>query len=180
MSQDDIRSLLAGGDRRSIGHSNEVAALLSVQPERAAELVGCVWDADPLVRIRAADAAENASRRKPELLEAFKTALLSLVGEAVQQEVRWHLAQMVPRLRLTDSERQFVIERLQTYLTDRSSIVKTSAMQSLYELTLGDLELEPMAMEVIRDAVRSGTPAMRARGRKLLRRMTGGAPSDPD
>jgi hypothetical protein len=166
--------MLAQGDRRSIARSNEVAELVALHPEQVAELVECLWDPDPCICMRAADAMEKASRGKHALLEAHKAELLGLLAEAQQQELRWHLAVMVPRLRLTVPERRRAVKLLQTYLEDRSSIVKTFAMQGLADLSLQDPALRPMVTELIRSLARTGTPAMRARGRKLLRQLEEG------
>jgi hypothetical protein len=46
---------------------------------------------DPVLRSRAADAAEKVSRRRPELLAAHKRRLLGHVAEVPQQGVRWHV-----------------------------------------------------------------------------------------
>jgi hypothetical protein len=121
--------------------------------------------------MRAADAMEKASRQNAAPLQAHKAELLGLLAEAEQQEVRWHLAVMVPRLRLTAIERRRVVKLLQIYLEDRSSIVKTFAMQGLADLALQDPALQPMVTELIRSLARTGTPAMRARGRKILPRL---------
>ncbi|HXX01050.1 MAG TPA: hypothetical protein VEJ00_07545, partial [Candidatus Acidoferrales bacterium] len=98
------------------------------------ELIECLWSDDPIVCMRAADAAEKISVRKPALLAAFKAELLGLADETTQAELRWHLALMLPRLRLTSRERARATLRLQDYLNDRSSIVKTCALQGLAEL----------------------------------------------
>jgi hypothetical protein len=131
----NIAALLAGGDRRSIGRSNQVVALVRVRPERFAELMRCLWSDDPIVRMRAADAAEKVSAPLPELLAPFRAELLGLLVEADQQEMRWHLAQMIPRLSLNSTERGRAIATLRAFLSDDSSIVKTCAMQALVELT---------------------------------------------
>jgi hypothetical protein len=98
------------------------------------------------------------------------------LAEATQQEMRWHPASIVPRLQLTRSECRRVAGILRQYLTDRSSIVKTFAMQGLADLISRDsikhdASLRPMVLELLRSLSRTGTPAMRARGRILLRRL---------
>jgi hypothetical protein len=50
--------------------------------------------------MRAADAAEKISRDRVILLQPDKRLLLGLLAETTQQEMRWHLAVMVPRLKL--------------------------------------------------------------------------------
>jgi hypothetical protein len=166
-----MRALLTGGSRRSIGRSGEVVDLVCEEPKRFSELIQCLWDDDPIVAMRAADAAEKVSRARPDLPQPHKRELLGLLHEAVQQELRWHLALMIPRLRLTASERRRAAEHLQVYLDDRSSIVKTCAMQGLAELATQDSMLKADVLERIRTLTRTGTPAMRARGRKLLQQL---------
>lgn len=154
-----------------IGRSDEVAAMVSEAPELFPELIAGLWSEDPLVRMRAADAAEKVTRKKRELLEPYKGELLGLMAETGQQELRWHLAAMVPRLLLNAKQRNLATSLLVGYLEDRSSIVKTFALQGLADLAQDDPSLRPGVIEVLRQATRSGTPAMKARGRKLLVRL---------
>ena len=167
----DVLALLSGGDRRSVGRSDSVVTTVLAQPALFRSLIQGMWDKDPIVRMRAADAAEKASLKKPELLRPFKAELLGLLAEANEQELRWHLAQMVPRLALTASERAQAASLLRTYLDDRSSIVKTFAMQALADLADADETLLPETIELLHQLTRTGTPAMRARGRRLLARL---------
>ena len=121
--------------------------------------------------MRAADVMEKVSRERAMLLAPYKAQLLSLLAEAAQQELRWHLAVTIPRLRLTASECRKAAEILKTYLEDGSSIVRTFAMQGLADLARQDAALLPCVTELIRALTRSGTPAMRARGRMLLKEL---------
>ena len=162
--------LLKGKDRRSIGRSNEVVALVLREPGRLRELMKCVWSDDPVLRMRAADAAEKVSAKKPRLLDPFKAELLGLLSEAEQKELRWHLALMIPRLQLTRAERLRASEEFKRYLEDSSSIVKTFAMQALVDLAQDEPSLHPQVRDLLEQAVRAGTPAMKARARKLLER----------
>jgi hypothetical protein len=169
MHPETIAAMLGGGDRRSIGCADQVGSLVSEQPERFAELLGCLWDEDPIVRMRAADAAEKVTVRRPELLKPHKRELLGLLAEAEQMELRWHLAVMVPRLALTRPERQRAAASLQRYLEDRSSIVKTFALQGLVDLGRQDASLRELAKQALEESLRTGTAAMKARARKLMK-----------
>jgi hypothetical protein len=124
-----------------------------------------------LVRMLAADAAEKVTRENRELLGPFKGELLGLMADATQQEVRWHLAEMVPRLALNAKERQLAISLLNRYLEDRSSIVRTFALQGLADFAEDDASIRSGVIEVLREATRTGTAAMKARSRKLLARL---------
>ena len=166
----ELNALLAGGDRRSIGRADALAVMVLKQPALFSELIAGLWDTDPLVRMRAADAAEKVSLKQPDLLRPFKAELLGLLAETNEQEIRWHLAQMVPRLALTRQECARAASLLRGYLNDRSSIVKTFAMQALADLVSIDATLLPETVDLLHQLTRSGTSAMRARGRKLLER----------
>ena len=171
MPRRDILVLLKGGDRRSTGRSDQIAAVVSKDPKLFPKLIAGLWSPDPLVRMRAADAAEKVTRKNPALLTPYKKELLGLMTEATQQELRWHLAVMVPRVPLNATERQLAISALNTYLEDRSSIVKTFALQGLADLAQSDPDVRLEVKDILREATRNGTPAMKARGRKLLLRL---------
>jgi hypothetical protein len=168
MRRDGFMQLLSGGDRRSIGKSNQVVAQILKRPDRFAELIECMWSDDAIVRMRAADAAEKISVQRPELLAPFKAELLGCADETTQAEMRWHMALMLPRLPLSAGERERATVRLREYLSDRSSIVKTFALQGLAELAMGDAARECEMMDLLQKVGRTGTPAMKARSRKLL------------
>lgn len=163
-----IRSFLAGGDRRSIGKANKLVELLASRPNLLPELVRHIWDTDPVIAMRAADALEKFTRQQTDVLQRFKKELLGLAEETRQQELRWHLAAMLPRLQLTPAERQRATGILMQYLRDKSSIVKTFALQGLFDLSVLHSELRPQVEELLTAAASTGTAAMRARSRKLL------------
>jgi len=166
-----ILALLNGEDRRTIGRSNQVAAIVSNDPDLFRELIAGLWDTDAALRMRAADAAEKVTRKHPELLQPYKKELLGLMSEVEQQELRWHLAVMVPRLALNARERQSAMTSLSAYLEDRSSIVKTFTLQGLADLAEDVPSVRSTVLEILREATRNGTPAMKARSRKLLLRL---------
>ncbi len=168
MGRRNITTLLAGGDRRSIGRADHVAAIVLRKRELFPELITGLWSKDPVIRMRTADAVEKVTRKKPELLMPYKKELLGLMAEAKDAELRWHLAAMVPRLPLNSMERERVASTLELYLADRSSIVKTFALQGLADLARSDAAMRAAVIEILREAARNGTPAMKARSRKLL------------
>jgi HEAT repeat protein len=164
-----IASILAGSDRRSIGRADEAVKLVLKQPKLFRELISCLWHDDAVVRMRAADAAEKVSAQKLQLLVRYKSQLLGLFAEATQIELRWHLAQMIPRLNLNSLERQRAVAILRRYLDDRSSIVRTFALQALAELSQHDKALRSETKQLLEEALHSGTAAMKARARNLLK-----------
>jgi hypothetical protein len=168
MKRKNILCLLEGGDRRTIGHSDRIVAMVSGDPELFPALIAGLWSEDRLVRMRAADASEKVTRKRPELLQPYKRELLGLMAETREQELRWHLAVMVPRLSLNFQDTQAALSAMSRYLEDRSSIVKTFALQGLVDLAADAPNLRSRVVEILREATRNGTPAMKARSRKLL------------
>ena len=167
-----IRSmLLAGRNRLHAGRAREVADLVLAQPKKLPQLIECLWDEDAGVANRAADALERATFRQPSLAHPWKDALLGLLAEARENKLRWNLALSVPRIKLSAAEAQRAAEALRVYLEDKSSIVKTAAMHGLVDLTRHDPSLLPEVLDMLRILSRSGTPAMRARGRILLKKL---------
>jgi hypothetical protein len=168
MKHSPILDQLRGGDRRSIGRVPQVVQEVSNNPELAGELVVGLLSDDPIIRMRAADALEKVSKERPALLDPFKDVLLSAAADSEQQEVKWHLAQMLPRLKLSQKEKDVVVSILRSYLGDQSSIVKVCALQAMAEFAVNDKRLISSVKPIIERACRNGTPAMRARGRKLI------------
>jgi len=179
-----VRSMLTVGRLRiSSGRTAEVVEFVRANPKKAGQLLECLWDDEAAVAMRAADALGKLTRRRPdapdpvresllELLQrSWKAPLIGLLAEATENKLRWCLAAMVPRLVLTASECERVAGILETYLEDRSSIVKTCALQGLADLARQDRSLLPEVIDLLRIHSRSGTPAMRARGRILLKQL---------
>lgn len=164
-----LRDLLSGGDRRSIGRADEVSALLSSNPSLIGEALQLMVDAEPVVRMRSADALEKASRADPTLLAPYKTELLTRIVAVEQEEVKWHVLQMLPRLELSAGERDLAIRIAEKAFTDGGSIVQAEALSALFALAQSDADLTRGARRRAELALTRGSPALRARARRLLR-----------
>jgi hypothetical protein len=186
---------LTGGSRTSLGRANAVVAEVLAAPKKFPALIACLAEADDeatdasnskqaqaaaVFRMRAADAIEKISRQRPEWLAPHKLEFLGLATGTDQIEVRWHMAQILPRLRLTPRERTVAIDILFDYLNDRSSIVKTHAMQGLADFAARDPQLKSKILPLLEELTQVGTAAMRARGRKLLAHLNRPAPNRYD
>ncbi len=164
---------LQGGDRRSIGRVVEVVAAVRKDPALFTVLVDGLFEEDPLIRMRAADAVEKLTTDYPEYLQPFKPRLIRLTGETTQQEVKWHLAQILPRLELESDEKKEIVKKLFLYLNDKSKIVVTFALQALADLAVEDKNLQPRIIRVLEEFTQTGSPAIKSRGRKLLKHLKG-------
>ncbi len=163
-----LLALLQHGDRRTVGRVADVVEQVVRSPAMTPDLVQCLFAEQDTVRMRAADALEKLSHTQAECLQPFAGVLLTLFEECEQQEVRWHLAVLLPRLRLNTQERQRAARGLQQCLAATSSIVKTFALQGLYDLSVQEPSLLPTVLDCLQVAGKNGTPAMKARSRKLL------------
>ena len=164
---------LQEGDRRSIGRSNEVVSEVLSNPRLFRAVFSGLSADDPLIRMRSADAVEKITAQRPEFLRSYKNTLIRELAATDQKEVRWHVAQMLPRLELNEDERKRVFRVLLGYLNDSSSIVRTFAMQALADIGRDSAALLPSVRRRLAELTITGTPAMRARGRKLLTSLSG-------
>ena len=168
MKSTEILSNLRGGDRRSIGNVGKVVGAVQKKPGLFKNLVSGLFDDEPVVRMRAADAMEKISRENPELLQPVKETLIALAQRTRQQELRWHVAQMIPRVKLTSAETARVTDIFFEYLKDKSKIVVTFAMQALSDLAMRENAVPTRLISAIEKLARSDSPAVRSRGKKLL------------
>ncbi|MFO0698644.1 MAG: hypothetical protein U0236_05400 [Nitrospira sp.] len=168
MTHGDIVHALEGGDRRSIGRSNQVVARVRRTPTLFSTLIDCMHHEDELVCMRAADAVEKLTVTNPEWLRPFRVQLIKLAARAEQPELRWHLAQVLPRLELRRRDCLIVAAVLRRYLKDRSRIVRTFSMQGLADLTKQDPSLRRSIQPLLSRLTKTGSAAMKSRGRKLL------------
>jgi hypothetical protein len=167
----DVLKKLEGGDRRSIGRVDEVVAEVLNDPSLFEVVFHAMPGDDPIIRMRSADAVEKITAKHPEYLQPYKKKLIQQVAKVDQQEVRWHVAQMFPRLELSKEEQAVVVEILLDYLNDKSKIVKTFSMQALADFAERDASLRPKVIQLLEELTTTGSPAMKSRGRKLLEKL---------
>ena len=164
----DLRCLLAAGDRRTTGRADEVAEAIVGQPHLFAATVALMLEGDAGVRMRAADAVEKASRKAPALLDVHRSVLLGPTAQIAQQEVRWHLLQILPRLDLSPVERRTAFAIAVASLAHASRIVVTEALTALFSLSENDAALRAEALHHAAAQSRSPYPSVRSRLKKLL------------
>lgn len=162
---------LSGGDLRSTGRANEVAAEVEAAPSLFAELFNGLYENDPIIRMRSADVIEKVTRDKPELLLGFNSKAISIMELSEQQEVCWHMAQIASRLKYSDEEERKIVKVLKKYLRHKSKIVRVSAMTSLVDFAEKNKLLLNDVIDIIKKQIAHGSPAVKARGRKLLQRI---------
>ena len=166
-----ILEKLRGGDLRSIGQANEVAREIRDNPALFEPVFSGLFDNDPVVRMRSADVIEKATQNESLLLFGYTSKVISILATAEQQEVCWHMAQIAPRLECTENEENEIIEILKEYLSHKSQIVRVSAMESLAIFAEKNNAIINEVVAIINTQIKTGSPAVQSRGRKLLHRI---------
>lgn len=164
----NIEKMLRIGDMRTVGQSDGVVEMVLASSRPFQDVVHAILSDNPGIRMRASDAVEKITRFHPEWLKPYKRMFLHKIADIDQQEVRWHTAQILPRLNLTTIERKKVFVLLVSYLDDNSLIVKTFSMQALADIALQDSAYIDEVRDIVSRSIKTGSPAMKARGKKLL------------
>lgn len=164
----DIESYLTGGDLRSVGGVDELVRLIDGQDDFDV-LFEYLHSDERLIVMRTADAVEKVTRDGPHLLQSHKDELFACLHSATHKEFKWHLAQLVSRLSLTETEVDTVWDVLSSWATDpsESRIVRVNALQALHDLTL-EYETYETTFDQIVESVRSeDVPSIQARIRQF-------------
>lgn len=170
MKQSAILAMLSSADRASVDRCTEVAAEVLANPPLFKGIVRALCSVDPLIRVRAAEAAEKITQHNPGLLQPHRKTLLRIAG-IDEKEFRAHVAPLFSRISWTHAERNAVVHILQEYLKDKSSAVRISALQAMADQAAQDRKIRNGIVKQIRILAETGTPAMRNRGKKLLERL---------
>ena len=162
---------LKGGDRRSIGRADEVVSDIRKNNSLFRQVFEGFYDDDPIVRMRSADVVEKVTRTNPEFLSGFENTIIKELSQIEQQEVCWHVALLLPRLSYTQKQEKEIFEILMRYLAHKSKIVIVNAMEALAMLAAKNQALRRKVENKIESQVASGSPAIQARGRRLLKQL---------
>lgn len=164
----NFETALAGGDLRSIGNSDRVVSEIRNQADFDV-LFKLLFHADRIVVMRAADAIEKITIDHPEYLGRRIQEVFELCKTAVNKELKWHLALLIPRLSLTKKDATKATSILNDWLSDQnnSTIVRVNALQGLFDLADDKTCLDGLFAKLEKEQV----PAINARIRKLRNKL---------
>jgi len=167
---EDFAHLLLGKDLRSLSKTNDVVQLVDDQGTFDA-LFSLLWHHERPLVMRAADAIEKITIRRSEFLSPHKAQLLSLLKSGVNKELKWHVAQLLPRLNLDNHEVNEVWTTLNYWLLNpnESKIVRVNSLQGLHDLSRRFPVLKTEFEQIIHRVEREPIPSLQARIRKLRR-----------
>jgi hypothetical protein len=114
------------------------------------------------------DALEKATRNDATILQPLRADILALAGSR-SKEIRWHVAQLLPRLTLRDkAQRRMRADILKRWFDEDSSrIVRVNALQALCDLARTEPRLCAETARRLSAALSDPSAAVRARARKL-------------
>lgn len=162
---------LHGGKSTSTGQAAAVAAEVLASPALFDELFAGLEHNEPLIRMRAAYALSKVADARPDLLQARKHSFIDRLAAPDNSHLcRACLLQALRGLELTPDDVSLLKDMLRDFMHSESSIVKTLSLHLLVDFAETDPRLRPEVMPLLWDALERGSPAMRARARKLMKK----------
>lgn len=169
MNSEKMKEMLTGGDLRSIKDANKVVKLISNQDDFDI-LFELLYSNDRLIIMRTIDSIEKITRKEKKYLDNHKDEIIELCIKSFDKELKWHLAQIVPRLNLSSEEINKVFNILKTWTLDKreSRIVRANALESLFEFSRINKELKEEFDKIINQIRSENIPSLNARIKKIL------------
>ena len=167
-----LRAKLSGGTRTSIGEADRVIAKLLKDPADLIEIYDLFLDKDPVVAMRASYVAMRVAEKNPESVLPFSKDLLKNLDLYKQQEVRWHIPQLLVHLELTKAQRRRAYEVVMNWVeTDSSKIVGYYGFQAAADFAEMDEALLQDFIPRIRKANRTGAKSIQNRCKKIAKQL---------
>ena len=167
-----VRKLLTGGTRTSVGEADQVIQKLLKAPSGLKEIYSLFLDDDPVVAMRASYVAMRVAEQKPESVEPFSKALLKDLELYTQQEVRWHIPQLLVHLNLTKTQKRRAYEVVMNWAeTDKSKIVGYYGFQAAADFAETDELLLEDFIPRIRQANKAGAKSIQNRCKKIAKQL---------
>ncbi len=137
MGQSFAEMLRVGGKTNSLGRSDEVIDIVLNDKSRLKELYDCLYEDDAWLRMRAIDSLEKICRLNPDWLELYTNKMLDELIMSDQPSIKWHLAQMITEMNLSEEQKQKAMLWLKEQLLsiEVDWIVAANVMDSLAQFT---------------------------------------------
>lgn len=177
MLKTDFTRLLLGSDLRKLKNTGTVVDAVCNQ-ETFDELFNLIFHHERPLVMRAADCVEKITREHPEYLVRHKGQILSVMKSADHKELKWHIAQLISRVKLTTEELAYVWHTL-TYWAlnpNESRIVRVNALQGLFEISRIFVDFRNDFIKTLNEAGRESIPSIQARVKKL-KKLSNAAPT---
>jgi hypothetical protein len=167
-----VREKLTGGTRTSVGSADEVIQKLLKNTAGLSVIYDLFLDEDPVVAMRASYVAMKVAEQKPDSVEPFAKDLLKNLNLYTQQEVRWHIPQLLAHLNLTLAQRRKAYEVLMEWSeTDKSKIVGYYSLQTAANFAETDDKLLQDFIPRLKKANKLGAKSIQNRCKKIAKQL---------
>ena len=167
-----LKDVLSGGTRTSVGDADQVITKLLKAPAGLTEIYKLFLDEDPVVAMRASYVAMRVAEQKPESVKPFAKDLLKNLELYTQQEVRWHIPQLLVHLDLTKAQKKKAYEVIMDWAeTDKSKIVGYYGFQAAADFAETDADLLQDFIPRIRKAHKTGAKSIQNRCKKIAKQL---------
>jgi hypothetical protein len=172
MSNPILLYLLTGKNRRASTGNTAVMKYVNDQ-STFNEVFAYIFHHERVLAMKSGDAVEKITRYQPEYLYPHKDQLMTLLHSAMHIELKWHLALLLPRIPLSDSEYREVWDTL-SYWTknpNESKIVRVNSLQGLFDLAVRKPGMKESFEAVLTVVAHEHFPSLQARIRKLKKKL---------
>ncbi len=160
--------LLKEGSRKEVARANEVAAQILDTPPLIDSLLDCLCTGDETVRAHAAHALMQVGKQQADILHPVHSRLLKEIAPIQQWEVQEQLMKVLPLIDTSDQ----VVQLAKRNLSHKSAIVRTCALQALFDLVQRIPNRFNEVMHILQDCQNVHAPkSLQARARKLSAKM---------
>ena len=167
-----VRVKLTGGTRTSVGSADEVIQKLVKNTSGLSAIYDLFLDEDPVVAMRASYVAMKVAEQKPDSVEPFAKDLLKNLNLYTQQEVRWHIPQLLAHLNLTLAQRRKAYEVLMEWSeTDKSKIVGYYSLQTAANFAETDDKILQDFIPRLKKANKLGAKSIQNRCKKIAKQL---------
>jgi hypothetical protein len=167
-----FKETLSGGTRTSVGEADKVIQQLLKNATKLNEIYGLFLDEDPVVAMRASYVAMKVAEQSPQSVNAFAKDVLKNLDLYVQQEVRWHIPQLLVHMELSKAQRKRAYEVVMSWAeTDKSKIVGYYGFQAAADFAELDEQLLQDFIPRIRKANKSGAKSIQNRCKKIAKQL---------
>jgi len=164
----DFTELLAGDDLRSLGNSSEIISLINDQ-NSFDKLFTYLYNNNRAIVMKTIDLIEKITLEHGEYLQKHKLEIFNMSNNADNIELKWHLAQIIVRIKYTHDEIKTVWKILEKWILDKkeSKIVRVNSLQSLYEIVKNNNEYQNNLLKIVKIIREENIASINARIKKL-------------
>jgi hypothetical protein len=159
------------GGRWGLARARQIARDAEGDRRAVKALIVAMFGNDAETRKRATDVARRIAERDVAPLERHADELAGLLAEVPVEEsrTRWHLGLVVAKVANTREQRLRAARLMELLMEDESNVARCSAVEGIGLLAMKEASLQEIAEEMIEQALRDGTLAMKCRAREAKR-----------